>query len=66
MPLYVRAGAIIPTDPIRQYTAEKVSQPSMIAIYPGADGSFTLNNINFNAQHHADAVFVRKSVVGLK
>jgi len=27
---------------------------------------FTLNNINFNAQHHADALFVRKSVVGLK
>jgi len=26
---------------------------------------FTLNNINFNPQHHADAVFVRKSLVGL-
>jgi len=27
---------------------------------------FTLNNINYNARHHADALFVRKSIVGLK
>ena len=27
---------------------------------------FTLNNINYTAQHHADALFVRKSLVGLK
>jgi alpha-glucosidase (family GH31 glycosyl hydrolase) len=39
MPLYVRAGAILPVDPVRQYTAAKVDRPSLIAIYPGADGS---------------------------
>ena len=27
---------------------------------------FALNNVNFNAQHHADAVFVRKTLLGLK
>jgi alpha-glucosidase (family GH31 glycosyl hydrolase) len=42
MPLYVRAGAIIPVDPVRQYTAEKVDRPSMIAVYPGADGSYVM------------------------
>jgi alpha-glucosidase/alpha-D-xyloside xylohydrolase len=42
MPLYVRAGAIIPVDPVRQYTGEKVNRPSLIAIYPGADGSFVM------------------------
>jgi alpha-glucosidase/alpha-D-xyloside xylohydrolase len=42
MPLYVRAGAIIPLDPVRQYTSEKVSDPTVLNIYPGADGSFTL------------------------
>jgi alpha-glucosidase/alpha-D-xyloside xylohydrolase len=42
MPLYVRAGAIIPLDPVRQYTSEKVDGPSTIAIYPGADGSFVM------------------------
>ena len=42
MPLYVRAGAIIPFDPIRQYTAEVVNEPTTLKIYSGADGSFTL------------------------
>jgi alpha-glucosidase (family GH31 glycosyl hydrolase) len=41
-PLYVRAGAILPFGPVKQYTAEKVDQPDTIAIYPGADGSFSL------------------------
>jgi alpha-glucosidase (family GH31 glycosyl hydrolase) len=42
MPLYVRAGAIIPLDPIRQYTSQKIDQPTTIAVYPGADGSFVM------------------------
>jgi alpha-glucosidase (family GH31 glycosyl hydrolase) len=42
MPLFVRAGAIIPLDPVRQYTSEKVNQPTTIAVYPGADGSFVM------------------------
>jgi alpha-glucosidase/alpha-D-xyloside xylohydrolase len=42
MPLYVRAGAIIPLDPVRQYTSEKVNQPTTIAVYPGADGAFVM------------------------
>jgi len=42
MPLYARAGAIIPLDPVRQYTAQPVSEPATLRIYPGADGAFTL------------------------
>jgi alpha-glucosidase (family GH31 glycosyl hydrolase) len=42
LPLYVRAGAILPLGPVRQYTAEKVDEPLSIAIYPGADGRFLL------------------------
>lgn len=42
MPIYVRAGAIIPYDPIRQYTSEPVTTPTTLRIYPGADGDFTL------------------------
>lgn len=40
MPLYVRAGAIIPFDPIRQYTAQEVNEPTRIRIYAGSDGAF--------------------------
>ncbi len=42
MPLYIRAGAVIPIDPVRQYTEEKLTRPSMLAIYPGTDGSFAM------------------------
>ena len=42
MPIYVRAGAIIPFDPVRQYTAQPVSEPTALRVYRGQDGEFTL------------------------
>lgn len=42
MPLYVRAGAIVPFDPVRQYTGQKVDEPMTIKIYRGADDQFTM------------------------
>src|SRR5437879_8965032 len=42
MPLYVRAGAIIPLGPVRQYTSEKVDGPLTLQIYPGGNGGFLL------------------------
>ena len=41
-PLYVRAGAVIPLGPVRQYTEEKVDGPLTLWVYPGSDGAFTL------------------------
>jgi alpha-glucosidase (family GH31 glycosyl hydrolase) len=40
MPLYVRAGAIVPMGPVKQYADEASSDPVTLRIYPGADGSF--------------------------
>lgn len=42
LPLFVRAGAILPLGPVKQYTGEKVDGPLTVTIYPGADGSFLL------------------------
>jgi alpha-glucosidase (family GH31 glycosyl hydrolase) len=42
MPIYVRAGAILPLGPVKQYTAEKSDEPLSISVYPGADGEFLL------------------------
>jgi alpha-glucosidase (family GH31 glycosyl hydrolase) len=42
MPLHVRAGAILPFGPIKQYVDEPVEGPLSIVVYPGADGAFTL------------------------
>lgn len=42
MPIYVRAGAIIPVDPVRQYTGQEVAEPLTIRIYSGTDGHYRL------------------------
>jgi alpha-glucosidase (family GH31 glycosyl hydrolase) len=42
MPIYVRAGAIIPLDPVRQFTSEAIKAPTTLRIYTGSNGSFTL------------------------
>lgn len=50
MPLFVRAGSIVPMGPYEQYATEK-NDPVELRIYTGADGTFTLyedENDNFN------------------
>jgi alpha-glucosidase/alpha-D-xyloside xylohydrolase len=42
LPLYVRAGAVLPLDPARQYTAQPADGPTTIRVYPGHDGEFRL------------------------
>ena len=42
MPIYVRAGAVIPVGPIRQYSNESVNEPTTLKIYQGANGLYTL------------------------
>ena len=42
MPVYVRAGAIIPFDPVRQYADEIVQGPTTLKVYTGANGDYTL------------------------
>ena len=42
MPVYVRAGAIIPFDPVRQYVDEIVQSPTTLKVYTGANGDCTL------------------------
>ncbi|HEX4084474.1 MAG TPA: TIM-barrel domain-containing protein [Chthoniobacteraceae bacterium] len=42
IPIYVRAGAIIPLGAPVQYAAESPNGPIELRVYPGADGSFSL------------------------
>lgn len=42
IPLYVRAGSIIPMGPDEEYTSEKPADPIELRVYSGADGDFTL------------------------
>ena len=42
LPLYVRAGSIVPFGPVVQYATEKPADPIELRVYRGADGEFTL------------------------
>jgi len=42
IPLYVRAGAILPLGPTMEYATQKPEDPIELRIYTGADGSFVL------------------------
>jgi alpha-glucosidase/alpha-D-xyloside xylohydrolase len=42
LPLYVRAGALVPLGPVKEYTDQRVDGPLTLRIYPGRDGRFLL------------------------
>jgi len=42
MPLFVRAGSIIPLGPEEEYSNQRPADPIELRVYPGADGDFTL------------------------
>jgi alpha-D-xyloside xylohydrolase len=42
MPLFVRAGSIVPVGPAIEYTGEKPDAPLTLLVYTGASGRFTL------------------------
>lgn len=51
LPLYVRAGSILPLGPVKQFVDERVDGPLSVTVYPGADASFLLyedDGISFN------------------
>ncbi len=39
LPLYVRAGAVLPLGPAKQYTDEPSDEPIRLIVYPGASGT---------------------------
>jgi alpha-D-xyloside xylohydrolase len=51
LPLYVKAGSILPIGPEVQYSTEKSWDNLEIKVYPGCNGEFTLyedENDNYN------------------
>jgi alpha-D-xyloside xylohydrolase len=42
MPLYVRAGSIVPMGTVMQYATEKLDAPYEVRVYPGANARFTI------------------------
>jgi alpha-D-xyloside xylohydrolase len=59
MPLFVKAGSIIPFGPDLQYTAEKPADTITLNIYTGADASFNLyedEGTNYNYEKGAYSI----------
>src|SRR5262249_19737105 len=42
MPLFVRAGAVLPMGPIKQYADEPTEEPLTLVVYPGANGAASM------------------------
>lgn len=42
IPVFVRAGAILPVGPVKQHAMEESGEPIELRVYPGADGAFRL------------------------
>ena len=63
VPMFVRAGSILPLGPEMQYVGEKAWDNLELRVYPGADGSFTLyedegDNYNYERGVYSTITFV--------
>jgi len=62
VPMFVRAGSILPLGPEMQYVGEKAWDNLELRLYPGADGQFTLyedegDNYNYEKGQYATITF---------
>ena len=57
MPLYVRAGSIVPFGPEEEYSNQKPADPIELRVYPGADGSFTLYEDENDTYHYEKGAY---------
>jgi alpha-D-xyloside xylohydrolase len=57
IPLYIKAGSILPLGPYLQYATEKPADPLEIRIYPGADGTFVLYEDESDSYNYEKGLF---------
>ena len=57
VPMFVRAGSIVPLGPVMQYVGEKTWENLEIRVYPGADGQFTLYEDEGDSYNYEKGVY---------
>jgi len=57
VPMFVRAGSILPLGPEMQYVGEKAWGNLEIRVYPGADGTFTLYEDEGDSYNYEKGVY---------
>ena len=63
LPLYVKAGAIVPMGPVKQHTGTLAGQPLTLTVYPGADGRFTLYEDDGASFEYENGAYLRVDCV---
>jgi alpha-D-xyloside xylohydrolase len=61
IPLFIKAGSIVPMGPFLQYATEKLADSIELRVYPGADGQFTLyedQNDNYNYEKGVHSIIL--------
>ena len=59
MPLFVRAGSIVPMGPVIQHVGEGRGAPLTLTVYTGADGSFDLYEDDGVSRQYLNGAFSR-------
>ena len=59
IPVFVKAGAILPWGEPMQYVDEKLPETLEIRVYPGADGSYSLYEVNGRDYSYEQGKFTR-------
>ena len=62
LPLYVKAGSIVPRGPQVQYATEKLWDNLEVWVYPGADGSFCLYEDEFDNYNYEQGAYTEISM----
>jgi alpha-D-xyloside xylohydrolase len=57
MPLFIKAGTILPMGPFQQYSGEKNADNLEIRIYKGANGEFTLYEDENDNYHYEKGIY---------
>lgn len=57
IPLYVKAGSILPWGPDVQYSEEKKWDDLEVRVYPGADGTFVLYEDEWDNYHYEEGKY---------
>lgn len=57
IPLFVRAGSVVPVGPDVQYSGEKAWDELTVCVYPGADGGFTLYEDEFDNYNYEKGAY---------
>ncbi|RZM19153.1 MAG: DUF5110 domain-containing protein, partial [Sphingomonas sp.] len=59
MPLFVKAGAIVPMGPVRQHVDDLPDAPVTVTVYTGANGQFSLYEDDGRSEQYRGGAFAR-------